>query len=208
MTRLGAMRIAAAAAAIVTALLVQGGLVAPLAGPVPVSLPVVLVAAVALVDGPGAGMALGFSAGLIADLTSRHAAGLLALTWLFVGMICGLLAVPMTARGFAGLPPAPLRYVLARGVAIAAVAGAAATCAAQIFLVAVGQDGATFADAAAHLVPSFAGDAVLALIVVPLARVMLTHGHLRSAGPQAGTAGDPSARSGLIPAVPQREWYG
>ena len=57
-------------------------LVGPLTVPVPVSLPALLVAAVALVDGPGVGMAFGFAAGLLADLGSEHPAGVLALCWM------------------------------------------------------------------------------------------------------------------------------
>ncbi len=37
----------------------------------------------------GAGMAFGFAAGLIADLGSAHPAGVLALCWLGVGLVCG-----------------------------------------------------------------------------------------------------------------------
>jgi hypothetical protein len=209
MTRLGALRIAAAAAAIITALLLQGVLVSPLATPVPVSLPAVLVAAVAMVDGPGVGMALGFSTGIIADLTSRHATGVLALAWLIVGLVCGLLATPLVAGGLAGLPPAPVRYVLARGVGVTALACTAATLAAQTFLVAVGQDGATLGASFAHVVPTFAGDALLALALVPLARFMLTHGHLRA---DATTAGSPPQTGGTTALAAQsaqgRTWLG
>jgi hypothetical protein len=206
MTRLGGLRIAAAAAAIVTALLLQGSLLAPLVAPVPVSVPAVLVAAVALIDGPGVGMALGFTAGLIADLSSRHAAGVLCLAWMAVGLSCGLFEVPQVKRGLAGLPPAPMRHLVARGIAAAAVACTLATLAAQLFLAAVGQDGATLADSFAHLIPTFAGDAVLALLLVPLARFMLTHGQLRSTSTQdAASAAQPTG-VGLVSAG--RSWYG
>jgi hypothetical protein len=67
-------------AALLTALLLQATLVGPLAMSVPVSLPAVLVAAVALVDGPATGMSFGFTVGLFADLGSSHPAGVLALS--------------------------------------------------------------------------------------------------------------------------------
>ncbi len=61
MTRIRAL---AALAAIITALLLQATLVAPLTMPVPISLPALVVAAVALSDGPGAGLSFGFATGL------------------------------------------------------------------------------------------------------------------------------------------------
>ena len=79
-------RIAAALAGILTVLLLQATLVAPVCTPFAVSLPAVLVAAVALVDGPATGISFGFAAGLMADLGSRHPAGVLALCWLGVGL--------------------------------------------------------------------------------------------------------------------------
>jgi rod shape-determining protein MreD len=82
-------RVLAALAAIITALLLQATLIGPLTMPFAASLPAVLVAAVAQVDGPAAGMSFGFSAGLLADLGSSHPAGVLALTWLGLGLICG-----------------------------------------------------------------------------------------------------------------------
>ena len=51
-------RVIAAVTAMLTAMLLQATLVAPLTLPVPVSLPAVTVVAIALVDGPGAGMAV------------------------------------------------------------------------------------------------------------------------------------------------------
>jgi hypothetical protein len=75
-------RVAAALAALLTALLLQATLIGPVTMPLPVSLPALLVAAIALVDGPGAGLAFGFAIGLIADLGSEHPAGVLALCWL------------------------------------------------------------------------------------------------------------------------------
>jgi hypothetical protein len=151
-------------------------------------------------------MALGFSAGLVADLSSRHATGVLCLAWLLVGLSCGLFAVPQVARGLAGLPPAPMRHLMARGIAAAAVACTLATLAAQLFLVAAGQDGATLTDSFAHILPTFVGDAVLALLLVPFARFMLTHGHLSSAAPQPDASAQQQAGNSL--ASSGRVWYG
>lgn len=84
-------RLIAATAAVLTVLSVQGGVITPLAGPLFISLPAVLVAAVGVEAGPSAGMSIGFSAGLLADLGSRHPAGVLALAWLLLGLGCGRL---------------------------------------------------------------------------------------------------------------------
>ncbi|HEY3736012.1 MAG TPA: hypothetical protein VGL26_01100 [Jatrophihabitans sp.] len=180
MTRIGLLRVIAALTAIVTALLLQGSVVAPLVAPTPVSLPAVLVAAVALVDGPGAGLALGFSAGLVADLTTRHPVGVLALAWLLVGVFCGALAVPRVEVSLGAVNPTPVRHVLMRDAVIAAVACAASSLGAALLLTALGKDGAMLTPAFAHLLPTLAGDAVLAVPVVVLARMMLRWAHLRA----------------------------
>lgn len=180
MTRLGLLRVIAAFTAIVSALLVQGSVIAPLFAPVPVSLPAVLVAAVALVDGPGVGLALGFSAGLVADLTSRHPAGVLALTWLLVGLVCGTFAAPRPTVSLGTANHTPVRHALLRDAVIAAAVCAVGSLGAQLLLVALGKDGAQLVAAFAHVVPALAGDAVLAVLVVVLARTMLRRGHLRA----------------------------
>ena len=72
-------------ASIVTALLLQGTVVGPLTVAVPVSCALVVVLSVAVLAGPGPGIALGFGAGMLADLASgtaaEHFMGTLALTW-------------------------------------------------------------------------------------------------------------------------------
>ncbi len=87
-------RVIAAAAAVITVLVLQAVVVSPVAGMVMVSLPAVLVAALAVEAGPSAGMSVGFAAGLLADLSSRHPAGVLALAWLLLGAGCGMFAAP------------------------------------------------------------------------------------------------------------------
>lgn len=151
-------RLAAALAALPTALLVQGAIVAPLTMPVPVSLPAVLVASIALVDGAATGMSFGFTLGLIADLGSSHAAGVLALSWLGLGVLCGLACDRRTVR---------------RDAAVAAFCCALAATFATLLLAVVHADGATAWLAVRSAVPVGLGDALLALAVVPAARVFL-----------------------------------
>lgn len=162
-------RVAAALAALITAQLLQATLVAPVTLPVPVSLSAVLVAAVALTSGPGTGMAFGFATGLLADLSSRHPAGVLALCWLAVGLIAGRFADPY-AEGpdFSGL--GARRRGVRLEVIIAAAAAALASAAATIILRVTGSDGTTTAGLLPHTVGALLGNAVLALAVVPLVR--------------------------------------
>lgn len=164
------VRAAAAAAAILTALLLQATLVGPLTVPVAVSLPAVLVAAVALVDGPATGMSFGFAAGLIADLASSHPAGVLALWWLGVGVVCGLAADGRSIRDDA---------------ATAAVVCALASVGGTLLLTAVHAPGATAWAAVRDVIPVGLGDALLALPVVPLVRAFLRTNALRAPHPVA-----------------------
>jgi hypothetical protein len=89
-----ARRLVAASAAILTVLVLQAVVLNPLVFPLAMSLPAVLVATVGVEVGVSAGLSVGFSAGVLADLGSRHPAGLLALAWLLLGGCCGLLAEP------------------------------------------------------------------------------------------------------------------
>jgi cell shape-determining protein MreD len=159
-------RVAAALAAMQTALLLQATLVAPVTAPVPVSLPAVLVAAIALVDGPASGMSFGFAVGLLADLGSPHPAGVLALCWLAVGLFAGMVADRHSLR----------RDAVAAG-AVCGVASALATV-----LLAVVHDAAA-ADAIVQLVPAALGDTVLAFGLVPVVRRMLRSDSLRAPHP-------------------------
>lgn len=160
-------RVAAAMAAILTALLLQATLVAPVAAPFPVSLPAVLVAAVALVDGPAAGMSFGFATGLMADFGSQHPAGVLALCWMGVGLLCGTFAD---------------RRSLRRDAAAAGVVGGLASGAATLLL-AVVHSHAAAVDAITYTLPAMLGDALLALVVLSLVRRMLRADSLRAPHP-------------------------
>jgi rod shape-determining protein MreD len=160
-------RLVAAVTAIITALLFQATLVAPVTAPFPVSLPAVLVAAVALVDGPATGMSMGFATGLLADLGSTHPAGVLALCWLGVGLVCGSLAERRKLR----------QDALAAGL-VCGVASAVAT-----LLLAVVNSAGSAHDAAVYLLPAAAGDVVLAFAVVALTRRMLRTDSLRAPQP-------------------------
>jgi rod shape-determining protein MreD len=161
-------RVVAAITVILTAMLLQATLIAPWTLPVPVSLPAVLVAAVALVDGPGSGMAFGFATGLLADLGSTHPAGVLALTWMGVGLICGVAADRCTVR---------------RDAATAAIICALAGVVAGVLLAVLTSGGVSVGDAFRHAVPAGLGDALLALAVVPLTRAFLRTDSLRAPHP-------------------------
>lgn len=150
-------RIAAAAAAILTALLLQATVIGPAAAPWPVSLPAVLVAMVALVDGPAAGISLGFAAGLLADLGSRHPAGVLALCWLGVGLVCGTLAA---------------RHSVRRDAAVAGLVCGVAAAVAGLLLVLVHRGG-TASGVLGEILPATAVDLALAFVLVPFVRRML-----------------------------------
>lgn len=78
--------------AVVTALVLQGSLLArlPLPGGTP-NLVLVLVVGVALSSGASVGMATGFLAGLLADLLADHPVGVLAFCFALVGFLAGLL---------------------------------------------------------------------------------------------------------------------
>jgi hypothetical protein len=167
------VRVAAAAAAILTALLFQATLIGPLTVPVAVSLPAVLVAAVALVDGPATGMSFGFAAGLIADLASSHPAGVLALWWLGVGVVCGSGATAADGRS--------IRDDAATAAVVCALAGLGSA----LLLTAVHAPGATAWAAVRDVIPVGLGDALLALPVVPLVRAFLRTNALRAPHPVA-----------------------
>jgi rod shape-determining protein MreD len=160
-------RLIAALTGILTALLLQATVVAPVTTPWPVSLPAVLVAAVALVDGPAAGMSFGFATGLLADLGSNHPAGVLALCWLGIGLCCGTVAD---------------RRSLRRDAVTAGLICAVGTSVATIVL-AVTRSGADASDAVLHVVPTAVGDTLLAFVVLALVRRMLRTDSLRAPHP-------------------------
>lgn len=169
-------RALAALAAVLTALLLQATVVGPVTLPVAVSLPAVLVAAVALVDGPGTGLTIGFVAGLLADLGSNHPAGVLALCWMGAGIVCGGLCARRSVR---------------LDAAVAALVCTAAGLVATALLAATGSGGASVAEAFARIIPVALGDALLALAVVPAARAMLRSDSMR---PRTSPAEDLAGR--------------
>jgi cell shape-determining protein MreD len=161
-------RIAAAIAAVLTALLLQATVVGPVTNPLPVSLPAVLIAAIALVDGPGAGIAFGFATGLLADLGSAHPAGVFALCWLGIGLICGMCATP--------------RSRAMRNIVTATIVCGAASVVGGIALGLVGS-GVSLDDVVRHGILATFGDLALALVVVPIVRLFLHSSTLRPARP-------------------------
>ena len=161
-------RLLAAATAALTALLLQATLIAPLTEPIPASLPAVLVGAVALVDGAGTGLAYGFVLGLLADLGSTHPAGVLALCWMGVGLVCGTVGAHHS--------------VLRGAVAIGVSAGVAALVA-NVGLAIVGSSGATFLAAVEGAGPAPAIDILIGLAIVPLTRAFLRTESLRAPHP-------------------------
>ena len=150
-------RVAAGAAVIVTSLLLQATLIGPLTMPAAVSLPAVVVAAVALVDGPATGMSFG-----------SHPAGILALTWLGLGVLCG--------------KAVDRRSVLGDAVT-AGLLCAAASVVAEILLAIVHTSGANVGHALLYAVAAALGDFVLALAVVPIARLLLHSERLQAPHP-------------------------
>lgn len=164
------VRVAAALAAMITVLLLQATVVAPTTYPWTVSLPALLIAAVALREGPGSGMSLGFATGLVADLASRHPAGVLALAWLGVGLAGGLLA----DRG-------RVRRDAVVAAALCTAAGTATSLGLAVLSGTASMSGAA-ADARA-VVPTLLVSGALAMVIVPLVRAMLASEALRARQP-------------------------
>lgn len=101
---------------VLTAVVVQLSILArlPAPGGGRPDLVLVLVVAVALVEGPLSGLVLGFGAGLALDLLGDHPLGLLALVFCLVGYGAGLLLDAAERSTFA-----PLAVVAASAVAAA-----------------------------------------------------------------------------------------
>lgn len=85
-------RLLLGAATVLTALLLQSTVLdrLPLPGVAP-DLLLVLVVSFALVEGPVSGVVTGFVAGLLADAAADHALGRLALVYVLVGYVVGLI---------------------------------------------------------------------------------------------------------------------
>jgi cell shape-determining protein MreD len=164
-----AARLGTAAAAAITAVLLQGALIGPLTAPWPVSLPAVVVASIALRAGPAAGMVFGFGLGLVVDLAGEHRVGALALAWLLLGVAVGSLGEMVCAVG----PTHRLRW-LKRAVAVGLLCGVAT-------LLAIALGSTLDADAALAVTPAAAIDAALAAVVLPLVTRTLRSPALRPA---------------------------
>ncbi|WP_375484420.1 hypothetical protein [uncultured Jatrophihabitans sp.] len=160
-------RVAAAAAAVITALLLQAALVGPVVSPYAVSLPLVLVACVGLVDGPATGLGFGFATGLVADLGSAHPAGVFALVWMGVGLLCGLVADRHSLR----------RDAVTAGV----LSGIGSSVATLVLALVISRAGVM--DAVRDLLPSMLGDVVLAFALLALVRRLLHTDSLRKPAP-------------------------
>jgi rod shape-determining protein MreD len=166
-------RWALAAAAILTALLLQATIVGPLTFPAPVSLPALMVIVVAIYAGPGVGLALGFSTGLIADLGSDHPAGVQALGWMAAGLVAGVVGGLAVERGYG-----------TRGVAaLAAAIGATAAVGVGLLLALLGSHGATLGLAVRSLIPVGLLEALLGLLLVPMVRWLLRSQGIRASRP-------------------------
>jgi rod shape-determining protein MreD len=139
--------------------------VVPLTDPIAASLPAVLVACVALREGVGTGMSFGFVLGLVTDLGSRHPAGVLALTWLGLGLVAGRLASRRSVRADA---------------VTAGVLCALAAAVASVLLAVVHADGASLGDGMSNAIPASLVDALLALAVGPVVRALLGTHAMRS----------------------------
>lgn len=157
-------RLSAAIAVALTALLLQMTLIGPLTPWAPASLPAVVVAAVAITAGPGAGLSMGFSLGLLADLGSSHPVGVLALTWLGLGAVVGRYADPRRARTSA--------------ITLAATGAAVAGIGAELLLALVQAHSIAVPSLPRQLVIALLLDTALLVLVLPAARSIL--GHLRA----------------------------
>jgi rod shape-determining protein MreD len=172
-------RLAAAAAGLLTALLLQATLIGPLTFPVPVSLPALLVVVVGLYAGPGAGIGLGFSTGLLADLGSDHPTGVQALCLLGAGLVAGKLGGLAVQRGYR-----------TRGMAALAALVATGGCAAAGLLLAIlGSHAATLRATVLSLPPVGLTDALLGLLLVPVVRRVLRAQGVRAPRPAATMLG-------------------
>ena len=193
-----------AAVSIVTALLLQATVVGPLTVAVPVSCALVVVLSVAMLAGPGTGIALGFGAGLLADLASgttsghvsHHAVGTLALTWMVGGLAAGRAGGMVTPDAFdtgrrlggarrwarrTGPPPTRRRRatsLLRQAVLVGALGGAVAIATTVLERI-TGAPVGPLPAALARCLPAAVGDALVALLVLPIASRVLNSTALR-----------------------------
>jgi cell shape-determining protein MreD len=166
-------RVALAIASVLTMLLLQATLVGPLTFPVPVSLPAVLVAALGIYAGPGGAMSMGFAAGLLADLASHHPAGVLALCWMASGLVGGIIGGLATHRSYGTRPIAVM----------AAAVATVFTTASVLLLALVSTHGDSAWLAVRDFIPCALGNAIVALLAVPVVRLFLRRQGVRSPRP-------------------------
>lgn len=118
-----ALQVATRALAMATAVVVQPTVVAriglPLASP---QLVVVVLAVIALVDGPGAGLVCGFAAGLVGDLLSDHLVGRQTLVLTAVGYAAGAAGLRQDEHRDREERPVLLALVTVGGAVLAALA--------------------------------------------------------------------------------------
>lgn len=171
---------------IVTALLLQATVVGPVAVFVPVSLALVVVLSAALLSGPGTGIAFGFGAGLLADLASSHAVGTLALTWMVGGLLAGRASGVVAPGAFdlsinrrqRRIDRRRIAVRLRQGVVVGVLGGAVAA-ATTVLERAGGAPVDALPTALARCLPAMIGDALLALLVLPLGCRVLASAALR-----------------------------
>ena len=155
-------RLLLGAVTVVTGLLLQTTVLARL--PLPGGLPdllLVLVVAFALVEGPLSGAVTGFVAGLLADLGSDHELGRLALVYVLVGYVAGLLH-----------DDRPRSWLLAPAVTAAASAVAVTVYALEGLL--LGDPRITAGAFWPVLAGAVAWSALLAVLAVPLVSALVS----------------------------------
>ena len=186
-------RWAAGLAALTTAMLLQATLVGPLLFPLPASLPLVVIASIALLTGPSTGITLGFAGGLLADLGSAHPVGVLALTWLAVGTSAGVVGGMVTMLPGAGASARRQGRSRSRGrsrrrsasrtreqalfVGLLAGAGAIGTA---LLLTLINSGTEQLGTALVQSVPAAVLDAILACAVIPVVAAALRSRSLRA----------------------------
>jgi rod shape-determining protein MreD len=161
-------RLLVAAESIVAALVLQTTILSrlPLPGGTP-SLLLVFVVACALVGGVPAGVGVGFTTGLAADLISNHPVGLLALIFLLVGWLVGLIETDGT-------------HLLLRAIVAVAVSAVGSFALYVALLALIGSDRVQWSSQLADLPTTVLYDVVLTPLVVPL--VAAVERRLRTAG--------------------------
>jgi rod shape-determining protein MreD len=148
--------------ALIAAAIVQVALAPHLAiGPVVPNFLLLVVVTLALTQGPNAGCAVGFFAGLLLDLLGAGPIGLWALVFCVVGYLAGMLEANLFAQGW--LMPVTLVFV----------AGLTAEMAYGLVLSIVGEGGDFWSTFGRVMLPGTVYNTLLAFVVYPwLARIL------------------------------------